>query len=373
MNKFCLFVIVLGLGAPMLATASNDCPPLQYYNGTSCTTCSKCPRGFGVKTKCTALKDTECQDCIAGYDYSGTNDMTQCIKCNEGSNCPDGNFKVISKCTIYSPTVCSGCKEGSYFDKGTGLDGGCVECSKCAIGEVETQKCSTAHDRKCQKMPSTTSELWVPSTAGPTNITKTPRSVPSSTTIDWTKTSKTEISEPEERPSVSQILVWGLLSGVLAVLVIALAVAVLLCWNRSRSRRTRKKDKESNGFAHQSTPLMQQRGLDTLISNITTLDRKFITMQLNKKDTHGYHYWKYFTDYLGLRDESQNWEQSENPGEKFLEAFSEKEHSTIGKLIEASEKTAGLPLFVNELKNRFSEANQSGRVENLAPNGSTWV
>lgn len=28
-------------------------------------------------------------------------------------------------------------------------------------------------------------------------------------------------------------------------------------------------------------------GLDTLISNIATLDRKFITMQLNKKDTHG--------------------------------------------------------------------------------------
>ena len=28
-------------------------------------------------------------------------------------------------------------------------------------------------------------------------------------------------------------------------------------------------------------------GWDTLISNITTLDRKFITMQLNKKDTHG--------------------------------------------------------------------------------------
>ena len=28
-------------------------------------------------------------------------------------------------------------------------------------------------------------------------------------------------------------------------------------------------------------------GLDTLISNITTLNRKFITMQLNKKDTHG--------------------------------------------------------------------------------------
>ena len=33
--------------------------------------------------------------------------------------------------------------------------------------------------------------------------------------------------------------------------------------------------------------LFSQGGLDTLISNITTLDRKFITMQLNKKDTHG--------------------------------------------------------------------------------------
>ena len=87
----------------------------------------------------------------------------------------------------------------------------------------------------------------------------------------------------------------------------------------------------------------------------------------------GYHYWKYFADYVGLRDESQNWEQSDNPAEKFLKAFSEMEHSTIGKLIEASEKTAGLSLFVSELKNKFSEANQSGRVENLAPNGSTWV
>ena len=102
-------------------------------------------------------------------------------------------------------------------------------------------------------------DLSVSGTAGQTNITKTPRSVPSSVTIDWTKTSTTEIPEPQERPSVSQKLVWGLLSGVLAVLVIALAVAVLLCWNRSRSRRTRKKDKESNGYAHQSTPLMQQR------------------------------------------------------------------------------------------------------------------
>ena len=84
-------------------------------------------------------------------------------RCNDGSNCLDGNYKVISKCTIYSPTVCSGCEDGNFFDKSTGFNGGCVECSKCAFDEVETRTCSTAHDRKCEKMPSTTSEIWAPS------------------------------------------------------------------------------------------------------------------------------------------------------------------------------------------------------------------
>ncbi|CAH3171705.1 unnamed protein product, partial [Porites lobata] len=365
-----------------LAAASNDCPPLQYYNGASCAPCSTCPRAFGVKTQCSALKDTECQECWPGYDYSGTNDMTPCIKCiNDHSNCPDGNFKVIRKCTIYSPTLCSGCDEGNYFDNSTGLDGGCVECSKCAIDEVETQKCSTAHDRKCEKKPSTTSEIWAPSTAaGQTEITEKTPSVSSSKTIDWidwTQASTTEPSDPdpEERTSGSKKLVqWGLVSGSLALL--AVVVAILLCWirrRRKRRRRARKKNKESNGSAHQSTPLMQQHGLDTLISSIKTADRKFITMHLNEKDTHGYHYWKFVADHVGLKEEKKNWEQSDNPAEKFLHAFSVKEHSTIGKLIEACGEEAGLTLLVSELKKKFSAANQSGSVENLAPNGSTWV
>ena len=84
-------------------------------------------------------------------------------RCNDGSNCLDGNYKVISKCTIYSPTVCSGCEDGNFFHKSTGFNGGCVECSKCAFDEVKTRTCSTAHDRKCEKMPSTTSEIWAPS------------------------------------------------------------------------------------------------------------------------------------------------------------------------------------------------------------------
>ena len=50
-----------------------------------------------------------------------------------------------------------------------------------------------------------------------------------------------------------------------------------------------------------------------------------------------------------------------------------KEHGTIGKLIEASEEEAGLSLFVSELKKKFSAANQSGSVENLATNGCTGL
>ena len=87
----------------------------------------------------------------------------------------------------------------------------------------------------------------------------------------------------------------------------------------------------------------------------------------------GYHYWKFVADHVGLKEEKKNWEQSDNPAEKFLHAFSVKEHSTIGKLMEACGEEAGLTLFVSELKNKFSAANQSGSFENLAPNGSTWV
>ena len=39
-------------------------------------------------------------------------------------------------------------------------------------------------------------------------------------------------------------------------------------------------------------------GLDTLISNIKTADRKFITMHLNEKDTHGK--FPFFFQFLGF-------------------------------------------------------------------------
>ena len=105
-----------------------------------------------------------------------------------------------------------------------------------------------------------TTDLSASGTAVQTEITKT-ASVPSSKNIDridWTQASTTELPDPEARTSGSKTLVWGLPSGFLALL----AVAILLCWirrRRKRRRRTRKKNEDSNGSAHQSTPLMQQR------------------------------------------------------------------------------------------------------------------
>ena len=111
-----------------------------------------------------------------------------------------------------------------------------------------------------------TTDLSASGTAGQTEITRKTPSVPSSKTIDWidwTEASTTEPPDPdpEERTSGSKKLVqWGLVSGFLALL--AVAFAILLCWirrRRKRRRRTRKKNEDSNGSAHQSTPLMQQR------------------------------------------------------------------------------------------------------------------
>ena len=59
--------------------AVDDCQEMQYWNGTHCVQCSGCPRGFGLKTKCTSKTDTECVACWPGYDYSNTTGFESCI------------------------------------------------------------------------------------------------------------------------------------------------------------------------------------------------------------------------------------------------------------------------------------------------------
>lgn len=57
----------------------DDCPKSQFWNGTLCISCSPCPRGFGVKTRCSPKKDTECVACHLGFDYSNTNGFERCF------------------------------------------------------------------------------------------------------------------------------------------------------------------------------------------------------------------------------------------------------------------------------------------------------
>ena len=73
-------------------------------------------------------------------------------RCNEGSNCPAGNHKIIRNCTRYAPTVCDGCAHGYYLVSVAGSDGDCVACSSpCGSFEETIKDCTTAHDRLCSK------------------------------------------------------------------------------------------------------------------------------------------------------------------------------------------------------------------------------
>ena len=101
-----------------------------------------------------------------------------------------------------------------------------------------------------------TTDLSASGTAGQT-VTKTPSKTIDQ--IDWTVASTRELPVSAESTSVSQKLVWGLVAGFLSAFM-AVAVAIV-CWirRRKRRRRKRKKNNDSNGCAHQSTPLRQQR------------------------------------------------------------------------------------------------------------------
>lgn len=60
--------------------AAGDCPDNYYWNGTQCSACSGCPVGFGLREPCSKIKNTECQECYPGYDYSNSTGMEECIK-----------------------------------------------------------------------------------------------------------------------------------------------------------------------------------------------------------------------------------------------------------------------------------------------------
>ena len=49
-------------------------------DGKECSAYSVCPLGFGLKEPCSKTKNTECQPCYPGSDYSDSTGMEECIK-----------------------------------------------------------------------------------------------------------------------------------------------------------------------------------------------------------------------------------------------------------------------------------------------------
>jgi len=367
-------VVGLLLGLFTLTTwtyAATECPALQYWNGTLCTPCSGCPRGFGVKQKCTEKKDTECQPCWPGYDYSNTTGFKPCILCDTNSNCLEGNAKKVKNCTIFSPPICEGCADGNFFDNEIGQHGGCIECKPpCGFLEVEIRNCTTQHDRECTKQW-TAKEISTPTMVPHTKQ----RDIPSSTvhTTEDTEhllTEQGQIQATKKKSFIKNNLSWVITVPSLLLITGIAGIVVHVC-KKKRNVRRRKPRKDNNPPDQEhAQPLMPLRGgLDSLIRDLTIEDRRFIANRLNGKFPDGYYHWQIVAEKLGLRDASSDWERAENPTEKMLKAYGEKDGSNVANFISAL-REAGMTLFACELEEKFSKScDREGSEEHMV----TWV
>lgn len=366
------------LGFTMAAT---DCPPQQFWNGTACNTCSGCPLGLGVKTRCTSKKDTECQSCWLGFDFSNTTGMEECKSCDEYSNCLDGNAKIVKNCTLVSPPVCQGCADGNFFHTGSGEHGGCIEClPPCGFHEIESRKCTTEHDRQCIKQLKDVVPITIPNNITTKADDEEERSSNTYTDADGTERplkgpdgQQTQASE--EKSFIEKNLPWVI---VISAIVPMLALSLLLCrrWRRRRRRRKNQTGRLGNDnnpdgpeLGRLLSPL--RGGLDSFIRDLPIEDRRVIAQRLNGKYHDGYYYWQIVAEKLALRDASRDWERAENPTEKLLSAYGEKDGSTIRNFIKAL-KEADMTLLASQLENKFTtDTHKEEEVENRVTD--TWV
>jgi len=105
--------------------------------------------------------------------------------------------------------------------------------------------------------------------------------------------------------------------------------------------------------AQEMTPLML--GLDLPIKDLTIEGKTFIAQRLNGKGNFGYYYWQLTGEELGFLAECKAWESAENPTEKLLKAYGQKEGSTIRNLIEALRQVE-LTRFAKEIEDKFSSS-----------------
>lgn len=358
---------LLGLAVVIRVTlaAVDDCPKSQFWNGTLCISCSPCPPGFGVKTKCSAKKNTECIACHPGFDYSSTNGFERCFGCDEFSNCPLGNSKEVKKCTVDSPRVCDGCQDGNYLYPSTG----CQTCSPpCRFDQDETTPCTTEHDRTCAPKTTVSTTSTISSTRK-----EVPKSVPGTSGVDTVGTetppTRTDRVSPlsQKTSAVENPVLWVVIS----VVVTAAAFGTIFGYRkRKRKQKRRRKLRGANIRTDTDTrntqemfPLMP-RGLDLPIKDLSIDGKTFIAHRLNGKGNYGYYYWQSTAEKLGFLEECKAWETAENPTEKLLKAYGEKAGSTIRNLIKAlKDPEVGLTQFANEIEEKFSTSTTQDQNE----------
>ncbi|XP_068714633.1 tumor necrosis factor receptor superfamily member 16-like isoform X3 [Montipora foliosa] len=337
------FLLHLAIVRPTFA-ANRRCPEVHFWNGTACRPCSGCPTGEGVMVNCSIYKDTQCQPCWHGFDYSNTTGMEACQGCDENSNCLPGNFKVIKNCTVSSATVCDGCEAGFYFNKDQGEQGGCVKCSPlCRVDEVETKGCKTEHDRVCSKRASTTENILNPTffwTETDYNGRDDTTSTPSSDHTDEDLTiTKPWAGKYRDMPLHNKPWFWIVVS--LCSICIILPTVVF-------SAAAKRRQRHSDG----TQPLIPPHGLDQPIRTLLVEQRSFIAMRLDCKDSQGYGYWQRVAEKVNLANESRAFNSLPNPTEAFLTLYSEKQGSTVRTLVDACEE-AGLTHFASEMREKF--------------------
>ncbi|XP_068757802.1 uncharacterized protein [Montipora capricornis] len=296
-------------------------------------------------------KDTQCQPCWHGFDYSNTTGMEACQGCDQNSNCLPGNFKVIKNCTVSSATVCDGCEAGFYFNPDQGEQGGCVECSPlCRVDEVQTKGCKTEHDRVCSKQALTTENIL--------NRTTLWKETDNSSTDDTTATLRTDDTDEdptyedptgarkreEDEPFYKKSWIWIVVS--VGFISIALPTVVLTA---VKYRQT-----PSDPTVLQQLPLIPRgkHSLDRPIQTLLVEERSFIAMYLDCKDSQGYGYWQRVAEKLNLADECRAFTSLPHPTEAFLTLYSEKQGSTVRTLVDACEE-AGLTQFASEMREKF--------------------
>ncbi|XP_071484922.1 uncharacterized protein [Diadema antillarum] len=231
-----------------ITSVSGQCrPPDCYLNEAGePTSCHTCGIGRGVAVRGTEFQEcqsspvprnTECESCIPGVNYSdvddGRNKCRKCVPCNEETQ------DTVEECTVEKNTVCE-CKPGiAYYDEERGT---CALCHECLQGEEEISPCNKTHDRRCARIiinppEETTTEADNTTTPCVSSTSDMPTPVPPSETGGEDNT--------KEDGKIINILV----PVVVAALVAALVAVFCAMYRRARQVNRSGQDGRTSAFS----------------------------------------------------------------------------------------------------------------------------